>query len=106
LSDRVIPNTYKKEGSETMSARKDRQELRTRAAVLIKEARRKDNISQMRLAELCGVSQPLVSSWECGKVTPNIDDLVAVEEALHIEEGTLVLSIAYPKHHNIEKPLV
>jgi ribosome-binding protein aMBF1 (putative translation factor) len=96
LSDRVNANTPRKKAAK-MSARKDRQELRKRAAVLIKDARRKDNISQMRLAELCGVSQPLVSSWECGKVTPNIDDLVAVEEALQIEEGTLILSIAYPK---------
>lgn len=79
-----------------MSARKERKELRTRAAGLIKQARVSKSVSQMQLASLVGVSQPLVSSWECGKVTPGIDDLVGVEEALELPKGLLIMDIAYP----------
>lgn len=79
-----------------MSARKDRKEVRVRAASLIKEARQAKSISQMQLASLVGASQPLVSSWECGKVTPGIDDIVGVEQALDLPAGCLIMSIAYP----------
>jgi transcriptional regulator with XRE-family HTH domain len=79
-----------------MTARKDRKDLRLRASGMIKGARQARNISQMQLASLVGVSQPLVSSWECGKVTPGIDDLVGVEQALEIPKGSLIIGIAYP----------
>lgn len=79
-----------------MSARKDRKEIRLRAATIIKEARQSKSVSQMQLASLVGASQPLVSSWECGKVTPGIDDLVGLETALELPKGCLIMSIAYP----------
>ena len=79
-----------------MSIRKDRTEIRQRASHLIREARKKENFSQSQLAVALSVSQPLVSSWECGKVTPGIDDLVAIESALAMPEGSLILAIAYP----------
>lgn len=79
-----------------MSARKDRKEIRSRASTAIKEARQIKNVSQMQLASLVGASQPLVSSWECGKVTPGIDDLVSVETALDLPAGYLIMGIAYP----------
>ncbi len=78
-----------------MSARNNRPELRSKAAMLIKEARGFENVSQMRLAEMMNVSQPLVSSWECGKVTPAIDDIVAIEKALCLRQSSLLLAIAY-----------
>ena len=78
-----------------MSARKNRTSLREVAAIKIKEARQLTNVSQMRLAELMEVSQPLVSSWECGRVTPSIDDIVGIEIALHLNAGTLLSAIAY-----------
>lgn len=77
-----------------MSARKNREQLRQAAATKIKEARSITNVSQMKLAELLQVSQPLVSSWECGRVTPSIDDIVGIESALHLEAGSLLASIA------------
>jgi len=52
-------------------------------------------VSQTRLADLLGVSQPLVSSWECGKVTAGLDDLCAIEDVLGIVKGELVLAIIY-----------
>jgi len=78
-----------------MGTRKDRQELRNQSAEVIKRARNKTNVSQTRLAELLGVSQPLVSSWECGKVTAGLDDLVAIEKVLGIVKGELVLAVIY-----------
>ena len=79
-----------------MSARRNRQGLRGVAATTIKEARCRENVSQMRLAQLLGISQPLVSSWECGKVMPGIDDVARIESALGVTRGALLLSIAYP----------
>jgi len=78
-----------------MGTRKHRQELRDRSSEVIKRARNKTNVSQTRLAELLGVSQPLVSSWECGKVTAGLDDLVAIEKVLGIVKGELVLAVIY-----------
>jgi hypothetical protein len=37
-----------------------------------------------------------VSSWECGKVTASIDDLVSIERALEMPAGELLLAVAYP----------
>ena len=78
-----------------MGTRKDRQELRNQSAEVIKRARMKTNVSQTRLAELLGVSQPLVSSWECGKVTAGLDDLCAIENVLGIAKGELVLAVIH-----------
>lgn len=80
-----------------MGTRKDRQELRNQSAEVIKRARNKTNVSQTRLAELLGVSQPLVSSWECGKVTAGLDDICAIENVLGIVKGELVLAIIHDK---------
>ena len=87
-----------------MGTRKDRQDLRNQSSEAIKGARTKRNVSQTRLAELLGVSQPLVSSWECGKVTAGLDDLVAIEDVLGIVKGELVLAIIY--HDTKETELI
>ena len=52
-----------------------------------------------------GASQPLVSAWECGKVTPGIDDIVAIETALHVEQGSLLFACAYGKTSPNHEPL-
>jgi transcriptional regulator with XRE-family HTH domain len=86
-----------------MSARRVRTDLRDSAASAIKKARALTNVSQIKLAELLAVSQPLVSSWECGKVTPGIDDIVRIETALNYPQGELLFAIAYPKNDpNVE----
>jgi transcriptional regulator with XRE-family HTH domain len=87
-----------------MSPRKNRKELRTVTAQLIKQARTIENISQHKLALLMGSSQPLVSAWECGKVTPGIDDIVNIEIALNVEQGSLLFAIAYPNTDNNNEP--
>jgi transcriptional regulator with XRE-family HTH domain len=78
-----------------MGTRKDRQELRDQSAEVIKRARNKTNVSQTRLADLLGVSQPLVSSWECGKVTAGLDDICAIETVLGFTKGELVFAIIH-----------
>lgn len=82
-----------------MSARRVRTDLRDSAASAIKKARALTNVSQIKLAELLGVSQPLVSSWECGKVTPGIDDIARIESALNYPQGELLFAIAYPNNN-------
>ena len=81
-----------------MSARKERNDLRLSAAKVIKNARTLAGVSQIRLAQLLVISQPLVSAWECGKVTPGIDDVARIEQVLDTEQGSLLFAIAYP--HN------
>ncbi len=88
-----------------MSARKNRKDLRMTAAEVIKHARAIENVSQNKLAVLMGASQPLISAWECGKVTPGIDDIVAIENALDVERGSLLMAIAYPNTDPNNEPL-
>jgi len=95
-TDKVKTNNNTRKQRNKMGIRKDRKELRQHSAELIKQARVKNNCSQMKLAALLSVSQPLVSSWECGKVTASIDDLVAIEQALEIPAGQLLNAVAYP----------
>lgn len=86
-----------------MSARRERTSLRDTAASEIKKARQLTNVSQTKLAQLLSVSQPLVSSWECGKVTPGIDDVANIETVLNYPQGELLFRIAYPNNNpNVE----
>jgi transcriptional regulator with XRE-family HTH domain len=71
--------------------------LRKNAASIIREHRSAAGVSQVALAKMLDVSQPLVSAWECGKVIPCLDDLVAIEAALRAEQGSLIMKVAYPK---------
>lgn len=82
-----------------MSARKERNDVRSAAAKVIKDARQLEGVSQIRLAQLLGISQPLVSAWECGKVTPGIDDVANIERILDTEQGLLLFAIAYPRNN-------
>ena len=88
-----------------MSARKNRKELRTTSAQVIKQARLLQNMSQHKLAMLMNSSQPLVSAWECGKVTPGIDDVCAIEVALGVEQGSLLFAIAFPENDRNNEPV-
>jgi transcriptional regulator with XRE-family HTH domain len=54
-------------------------------------------LSQMELARRLGISQPLISSWECGRLTPSIYDITRLESVLGTELGEILLQIAYPK---------
>ncbi len=46
------------------------------------QLRRRYQLSQTRLGELCGVSKPAVSQWETGKSCPEIKKLVELRSKL------------------------
>jgi transcriptional regulator with XRE-family HTH domain len=77
-----------------MTIRKNRKVVKDNAAGVIKGHRVKTRVSQQALASQIGVSQPLVSAWECGKIAPSVEDLINIEEALGIDRGTLYFEIA------------
>ena len=77
-----------------MTIRKNRKVIKEQAAVAIKRHRETSKTSQQALASKVGVSQPLVSAWECGKIAPSVEDLVNIEDALGIARGTLFFEIA------------
>jgi transcriptional regulator with XRE-family HTH domain len=78
-----------------MAVRKNRDQIRQSAATAIKKSREQSGISQIALARTLGVSQPLVSAWERAKVAPSLEDLVAIESALSLNRGSLILDVAY-----------
>lgn len=50
----------------------------------IKTLRKKNKISQERLAELLGVSRQAVSKWEIGSSTPSTENLFHIAEIFHV----------------------
>lgn len=75
----------------------DVQRIRSSASSVIGKYRKQAGLSQVALAQALGVSQPLISSWECGKVTPSIADIRAIEAVLAIKHGEMLVQVAYPK---------
>ena len=56
----------------------------------IKELRKKAKLSQIELAELCGVHQTAVSQWEKGRTNPDTDMLIALSEIFHTSIGAIL----------------
>ena len=78
-----------------MSIRKNNQKTRTAGASVLRKERTAKSVSQTELAKRLGVSQPLVSSWESGRITMGIEDVVAIENALGVERGSMLHDIAF-----------
>lgn len=78
-----------------MAVRKNREHIRAAAAANIKRCRESKAMSQLALAKMIGVSQPLISAWERGKVAPSVEDLVNIEQVLELDRGHLLLQVAY-----------
>lgn len=53
---------------------------------MIREAREKRGLSQYQLAELLGVRNTTVSTWELGKVNPSPENMVALITILDLDE--------------------
>ena len=51
----------------------------------IKQLRKDKNLTQVKLAVLCGVSLTTIRMWEQEAATPNPENLVKLQEALEIE---------------------
>ena len=56
----------------------------------IKALRKQACLSQLELAELCGVHQTAVSQWEQGRTNPDIDMLVALSQIFHTSIGAVL----------------
>lgn len=78
-----------------MAIRKNRETIRKAASHVIRKHREGGSMSQLALANSLGISQPLVSAWECGKIAPSVEDLVGIEQVLGLAKGTVILEVAY-----------
>ena len=56
----------------------------------LKELRAENNISQIKLAEMCNVQQSCVSKWERGVTLPDAEMIVVVCQALHVSADYLL----------------
>lgn len=56
----------------------------TPIGTLIRERRQRRNLTQHQLAELVGVTQKAISSWEIGRTEPGARHLFAIADALHL----------------------
>ena len=61
----------------------------------IKELRIENNISQIKLAELCNVQQSCVSKWEHGKTLPDAEMIVVICQVLHVSADYLLGIVDY-----------
>ncbi len=56
----------------------------------IRELRKKAHLSQVELAELCGVHQTAISQWEKGRTNPDTDTLIALSQIFHCSIGAIL----------------
>jgi repressor LexA len=56
----------------------------------IRLLRKKANLSQLELAELCGVHQTAISQWEKGRTNPDTDMLIALSQIFHCSIGAIL----------------
>ena len=62
----------------------------------IKELRKGAGLSQVELAEICGVHQTAVSQWEQGRTNPDIDMLVALTQIFHTSINN-IMGLDFPE---------
>ena len=70
-------------------------ELLNQSAAVLLAARLTAGVSQREVSKRINVTQPLISSWEKGKTIPTINHIVAIEQALQLQAGSLLMAIAY-----------
>lgn len=69
---------------------------------ILKQRRIDLNLTQEELAELLGVSRMTVSVWEHGGNLPSLRNLTALETALKLPKGTLMIMACYGDNMEIE----
>ena len=57
---------------------------------IIRDLRKKNNLSQKSLSELCGVHQTAVSQWEKGRTQPDVNSLKKLSELFGVSIETLM----------------
>ena len=60
----------------------------------IKRYRKEAGMTQGDLADITFIQRPTISKYEKGILTPTPDNLVAIEKALKLKEGTLAQKVA------------
>jgi excisionase family DNA binding protein len=73
-----------------------------RIGAAIRDHRRQVNLTQEDMAAAIGVHQSLVSRWERGREFPSIPQLIAVEEALKLDAGSLFIAAGIVEVGDIE----
>lgn len=58
---------------------------------VINKLRNEANLTQMRFAEICGVSQQSVQKWESGQSTPDLDKIILISKYFDISLDSLIL---------------
>lgn len=66
---------------------------------IIKELRKKENISQKTLADLCCVHQTAVSQWENGRTVPDRNSLTLLSQIFNVSVE-LLLGLEKPEDKN------
>lgn len=56
----------------------------------IKALRKNAKLSQLELANICGVHQTAVSQWEQGRTNPDTDMLIALSQIFHTSIGSIL----------------
>ncbi len=56
----------------------------------IKELRKKNDLTQERLADYLGVTDKAVSKWECGMTTPDLALIIPLTKILHVSADELL----------------
>lgn len=56
----------------------------------IKELRKKEDLTQERLADMLGVTYQSVSKWECGTTMPDLSMIVPLARVLHVSADELL----------------
>ena len=60
----------------------------------IKRYRKEAGMTQGDLADITFIQRPTISKYEKGKLMPTVDNLISIEKALKLKEGTLVQKVA------------
>jgi len=58
--------------------------------ILIKPIRKQAGLTQKQLAGRIGVTQALISQWECGKAYPGTKNLLSLSKALGISIDAMI----------------
>lgn len=81
--------------------------INTAIAVRLKQLREQKNMSQSKLAELCGWAQSRIGNYEAGRRNVGVDDAITISKALGISPAELMFgddhaeSWLTPKHRKL-----
>lgn len=57
----------------------------------LQELRKRNGLSQEKLADALGVSRQAVSKWESGQTTPDLDKIIQLSSIFHVSTDYLIL---------------